>query len=159
MHKHILIPTDGSDLSYEAIQYGTALAKAANAKVTGITVLRPFHVFAAEPEMLEDTAESYRKRMATVAAQRLATVEEAAKAAGVTCEAVHVENEHPYKAIIDIANAKSCDLIVMASHGRRGISAVVLGSETVKVLTHSTIPVLVYRAARAGLSSPYFAAS
>jgi len=86
-------------------------------------------------------------------------VEEAAKAAGVTCEAVHVENEHPYKAIIDIANAKSCDLIVMASHGRRGISAVVLGSETVKVLTHSTIPVLVYRAARAGLSSPYFAAS
>jgi len=115
MHKHILIPTDGSDLSYEAIQYGTALAKAADAKVTGITVLRPFHVFAAEPEMLEDTAESYRKRMATVAAQRLAKVEEAAKAAGVTCEAVHVENEHPYKAIIDIANAKSCDLIVMAS--------------------------------------------
>ena len=58
---------------------------------------------------------------------------------------MHVENEHPYKAIIDTANAKACDLILMASHGRRGISAIVLGSETVKVLTHSTIPVLVYR--------------
>jgi nucleotide-binding universal stress UspA family protein len=159
MHTHILIPTDGSDLSDEVIQYGTALAKAANAKVTGMTVLRPFHVFAAEPEMLEETAESYRTRMTTVATQRLAKVNEAAKAAGVSCEIVHVEHEHPYKAIIDTANAKACDLIVMASHGRRGISALLLGSETVKVLTHSTIPVLVYRSARAGLSSPYFAAS
>jgi nucleotide-binding universal stress UspA family protein len=159
MHTRILIPTDGSDLSDEAIQYGTALAKAANAKVTGITVLRPFHVFTAEPEMLEETAESYRKRMTTVAAQRLAKLEQAAEAAGVSCELVHVEHEHPYKAIIDTANAKACDLIVMASHGRRGISALVLGSETVKVLTHSTIPVLVYRRPRAGLSSPYFDAS
>lgn len=154
MHTSILIPTDGSDLSDEAIQYGTALAKAANAKVIGITVLRPFHVFTAEPEMLEETAESYRKRMATVAAQRLAKLEQAAKAAGISCELVHVEHEHPYKAIIDTANAKACDLIVMASHGRRGISALVLGSETVKVLTHSTIPVLVYRGPRARLSSP-----
>ena len=154
MHTSILIPTDGSDLSDEAIQYGTALAKAAHAKVTGITVLRPFHVFTAEPEMLEETAESYRKRMATVAAQRLAKLEQAAKAAGISCELVPVEHEHPYKAIIDTANAKACDLIVMASHGRRGISALVLGSETVKVLTHSTIPVLVYRGPRARLSSP-----
>lgn len=154
MHTSILIPTDGSDLSDEAIQYGTALATAAHAKVTGITVLRPFHVFTAEPEMLEETAESYRKRMATVAAQRLAKLEQAAKAAGISCELVHVEHEHPYKAIIDTANAKACDLIVMASHGRRGISALVLGSETVKVLTHSTIPVLVYRGPRARLSSP-----
>jgi nucleotide-binding universal stress UspA family protein len=159
MHKHILIPTDGSDLSYEAIQYGIALAKAANARVTGLTVSTPFHVFAVEPEMVEDTLESYRKRMTTVAGQRLAKVKEAADAAGLNCEVVHVEQEHPYKAIIDVANSKACDLIVMASHGRRGISAVVLGSETLKVLTHSTIPVLVYRAARAGLSSPHFAAS
>jgi nucleotide-binding universal stress UspA family protein len=70
-----------------------------------------------------------------------------------------MEHERPYKAIIDVANAKACDLIVMASHGRGGISAIVLGSETLKVLTHSTIPVLVYRGAHAGLSSPYFAAS
>jgi nucleotide-binding universal stress UspA family protein len=159
MHTHILIPTDGSDLSDEAIQYGTALAKAVNAKVTGVTVWTPFHFFAVEPDMVTDTLESYRRRMTTVAAQRLAKVKEAADAAGVSCEVVHVEHEHPNKAIIDVANSKACDLIVMASHGRRGLSAVVLGSETLKVLTHSTIPVLVYRGARAGLSSPYFAAS
>jgi len=159
MHTHILIPTDGSDLSDEAIQYGTFLAKAVNAKVTGVTVLTPFHFLAVEPDMVADTLETYRQRMTTVAAQRLAKVKEATAAVGVSCEVVHIEHEHPYKAIIDVANAKACDLIVMASHGRRGISAIVLGSETLKVLTHSTIPVLVYRCARVGLSSPYFAAS
>ena len=158
MHTHILIPTDGSELSDEAIQYGTALAKAANAKVTGVTVSTPFH-FLSVPDRVADTIESYRQRMTTVASRRLAKVKTIAEAAGVGCEIAHVEHEHPYKAIIDTANAKACDLIVMASHGRRGISALVLGSETVKVLTHSTIPVLVYRGPRAGLSSPYFAAS
>jgi hypothetical protein len=69
----------------------------------------------------------------------------AAKAAGVACEAIQVEGEHPYQAIIDTAASKWCDLIVMASHGRRGIAALLLGSETVKVLTHSKIPVLVHR--------------
>jgi nucleotide-binding universal stress UspA family protein len=75
----------------------------------------------------------------------LGTVSAAAKLAGVGCATLHMEHEHIYQAIIDAASARRCDLIVMASHGRRGISAVVLGSETVKVLTHSTIPVLVYR--------------
>jgi nucleotide-binding universal stress UspA family protein len=159
MHTHILIPTDGSDLPDEAIQYGTALAQAGHTRVTGITVTTLFHFLAVEPDMVADTLESYRLRMSNVAAQRLAKVEGAAAAAGVSCEVVHVEHEHPYKAINDVANSKACDLIVMASHGRRGISAIVLGSETLKVLTHSTIPVLVYRGARAGLSSPYFAAS
>jgi nucleotide-binding universal stress UspA family protein len=155
---HILIPTDDSDLSNEAILYGVDLAKALNARVTGVTVSIPFHIFAVESGMIEDTRESYRKRMTTLAAQRLGKVKDAADAARLSCEVVHVENEHPYKAIIDVANTKACDLIVMASHGRRGISAIVLGSETLKVLTHSTIPVLVYRG-RAGLSSPYFATS
>ena len=123
MHKHILIPTDGSDLSYEAIQYATALAKAVNARVTGVTVSPPIHVLAVEPDMVADTLESYRQRMTPVAAQRLAKVEEATAAAGVSCEVVHVEHELPYKAIIDVANSKACDLIVMASHGRRGLSA------------------------------------
>jgi nucleotide-binding universal stress UspA family protein len=67
------------------------------------------------------------------------------RSAGVACEAVHVEHEHPYRAIIDTAASKGCDLIVMASHGRHGITAIVLGSETVKALTHSKIPVLVHR--------------
>jgi nucleotide-binding universal stress UspA family protein len=142
----VLIPTDGSDLSDEAIQYGTGLAKAVNAKVTGVTVLTPFHFLAIEPDIVADTLESYRQRQATVAAQCLDKVKEAAEAAGVNYEVVHVEHEHPYKAIIDVANSKGCDLIVMASHGRRGISAIVLGSETVKVLTHSNIPVVVVRA-------------
>lgn len=76
---------------------------------------------------------------------------ESAAAAGVVCETLHVEHDHPYQAIIDTAKRRSCDLIVMASHGRRGVSAVVLGSETVKVLTQSTIPVLVFRAPHYGM--------
>ena len=156
MYKHILLPTDGSELSEQAVNYGVALAKDANAKVTGITVSTPFHIFVVEPGMVTDTPESYRTRMDTVAAKRLAYLKDAAAAAGVSCEVVHTYHEQPYQVIIDTAINGGCDLIVMASHGRRGISAIVLGSETVKVLTHSTIPVLVYRGPS---SKSYFAAS
>jgi nucleotide-binding universal stress UspA family protein len=145
MYRHILIPTDGSELSKKAIQYGMALAKEAGAKVTAITVSTPFHVFAAEPAMITDTPASYADRVTRNSAKYLGAAKDVAAASGVSCEGVHVEHEHPYRAIIDTATGKSCDLIVMASHGRRGVSAIVLGSETVKVLTHSTIPVLVYR--------------
>ena len=145
MHRHILIPTDGSALSEKAIDYGMALAKSVNAKVTVLTVSAPFHVFAVEPGMVTDTLEQYQKRTAALAAKYLNVAKEAALAAGVSCETMHVEHDQPYLAIIDTATRKSCDLIVMASHGRRGISAIVLGSEVVKVLTHSTIPVLVFR--------------
>ena len=123
-----------------------ALAKSVNAKVTVLTVSTPFRTFAVEPGMITDTPEQYQKRMAALAAKYLNVAKEAALAAGVTCDTIHVEHDHPYLAIIDMATRKSCDLIVMASHGRRGISAIVLGSEVVKVLTHSTIPVLVFRA-------------
>jgi len=145
MYKHILIPTDGSELSGKAIQHGVALAKSQGAKVSGITVTVPFHIFATDPDTLTDTLASYQKRMAAVAAKYLGQIKNAAAAAGVTCDVIPLEHEHPYQAIIDTAKRNGCDLIVMASHGRRGISALVLGSETVKVLTHSTIPVLVYR--------------
>jgi len=145
MYKHILIPTDGSDLSNKAIRHGVALAKTINAKVTGITVTIPFHVFAVDPETVTDTPDSYGKRMSAAATKYLTQVKDAAAAAGVTCSVIDAEQEHPYSAIIDAANKNACDLIVMASHGRRGVSAVVLGSETVKVLTHSKIPVLVCR--------------
>jgi nucleotide-binding universal stress UspA family protein len=145
MFKHILIPTDGSDLSKKAIRYGIELAKACNAKVTGITVTTPFHVFATDPETITDTPDAYRKRTSAAATKYLTQLKDAAAAVGVTCAAIHAEHEHPYSAIIDAANKNGCDLIAMASHGRHGISAVVLGSETVKVLTHSKIPVLVYR--------------
>ena len=151
MHRHILIPTDGSELSQNAIDYGMALAKSVNAKVTVLNVSMPFHTFAVEPGMITDTPEHHGKRMAILAAKYLNVAKEAALAAGVSCETMHVEHDQPYLAIIETATRKSCDLIVMASHGRRGISAIVLGSETVKVLTHSTIPVLVVRAPHHGL--------
>jgi nucleotide-binding universal stress UspA family protein len=145
MYKHILIPTDGSELARKAIPYGIALAKAVGAKVTGITVTVPFHVFAIDPDTLTDTASTYTKRTTAVAEKYLGQVKDAAAAAGVGCTVIHAEHEQPYQAIIDAAKKNGCDLIVMASHGRRGVSALVLGSETVKVLTHSTVPVLVYR--------------
>ena len=155
MHRHILIPTDGSELSQKAIDYGMALAKSVNAKVTVMTVSTPFHALVVEPGMITDTPEQYGKRMAALAAKYLNVAKEAALAAGVSCDTMHVEHDHPYLAIIETASQKSCDLIVMASHGRRGISAIVLGSEAVKVLTHSTIPVLVFRAPH----PPFFIAS
>jgi nucleotide-binding universal stress UspA family protein len=145
MYANILIPTDGSALAEKAAQHGIALAKRIVAKTTALTVSPPFHVFTTDTQMLEDTPAQYQARMKQRAEKILGAVAHAAQAAGVACETVHVEHEHPYQAIIDTAVSKGCDLIVMASHGRRGISAIVLGSETVKVLTHSKIPVLVHR--------------
>ena len=146
MYKHILIPSDGSELSKKAVDHGIGLAKALSAKVTAVTVSEPFHVFAVEPGMVTDTPDEYKKRIAAVAAKYLEAAKNAATTAGVPCDVVQVEHEHPYETIIDTARKRGCDAIVMASHGRRGVSAVVLGSETVKVLTHSNIPVVVVRA-------------
>jgi nucleotide-binding universal stress UspA family protein len=146
MYRHILIPTDGSPLSQNAIAHGAALAMSLNARVTILTVSTPFHTFAVEPEMVTDTPEQYAKHTAKRAAKYLDSAKEAAAAAGVNCDTVHVEHDHPYQAIIDTAARESCDLIVMASHGRRGLSAIMLGSETLKVLTHGAVPVLVVRA-------------
>lgn len=145
MYKNILIPTDGSELAGKAVQYGMAFAKEIGAKIIVLTVTVPFHVFTLDPMVVEDTLDQYQKRVQADTARLFGAVAKAASAAGVACETVHVEHEHPYQAIIDTAKSKGCDLIVMASHGRRGVSAIVLGSETVKVLTHSKIPVLVHR--------------
>ena len=145
MYKNILIPTDGSELSGEAIRHGVALAQTLGAKITALTITQPFHVFAMDPAMMTDTSDSYQLHAKLHAKNVLSTVSQAANAAGVGCNAVHVEDEQPYEAIIKTAQSEGCDLILMASHGRRGISAFVLGSETIKVLTHSKIPVLVYR--------------
>ena len=158
MYQHILLPTDGSALSQSAVQYGVTLAKSVGAKVTGITVTEPFHVFAVDTEMLTDTPKSYKQRTKKLATKYLAQLKDAAAQAGVGCEVIEVEHEHPYQAIIDAAKEKGCDLIVMASHGRRGLSAIVLGSETVKVLTHGSTPVLVCHVGSTFLP-PYFAAS
>jgi len=95
--------------------------------------------------MVSDTKESYKKDCEARATKDLGVITAAARAAGVPCDVVHVDAEHPYEGIIDTARRAGCDLIVMASHGRKGASALVLGSETVKVLTHSKVPVLVCR--------------
>ena len=146
MYKHILIPTDGSELSQKAIDHGAKLAKALNAKITMLTVSEPFHIFALDPTVVTGTPAEYKRHIADVTAQYLKTAKDTAAAAGITCDGVHVEHEQPYRAIIDTASKMGCDAIVMASHGRRGISAMVLGSETLKVLTHSSTPVVVVRA-------------
>lgn len=145
MYKNILISTDGSELAGRAVKHGANLAKSLGAKVLVLTVTTPYHIFTMETKMVENTPAEYTKAAQADAANLLASAGETVKAAGVACDTVQVEHEHVYQAIIDAAKAKGCDLIVMASHGRRGISAIVLGSETVKVLTHSRIPVLVHR--------------
>ena len=145
MFRNILVATDGSDLAAKAVERGILFAKEIGAKITAVTVTEPFHVLSLAPSELEYTPIEYKKHAEAHAQKVLGTVSAAAKLAGVACETLRVEHEQVYQGIIDAAEARRCDLIVMASHGRRGVSAVVLGSETVKVLTHSKIPVLVYR--------------
>jgi nucleotide-binding universal stress UspA family protein len=145
MYTNILIPTDGSELAGNSVQHGIALAQRIGAKITVLTVVPPFHMFTTDTQMLEDTHAQYNVRMRDHAEKTVGAAAHAAQAAGVACVTACVENEHPYEAIIETADANACDLIVMASHGRHGIAAILLGSETVKVLTHSRIPVLVHR--------------
>jgi nucleotide-binding universal stress UspA family protein len=145
MFKHILIPTDGSDLSRKAILYGVQLAKETGAKVTGLTVVEPYHVATMDAVLIPVDEGDYEEQSRLLSEKAMEQVKMAADPAGVKCETLREVHDQPYRAIIDAAHALGCDLIVMASHGRRGISALLLGSETVKVLTHSTIPVLVYR--------------
>jgi nucleotide-binding universal stress UspA family protein len=145
MFKHILVPTDGSELSNRAVEYAAALAKAVTAKLTVLTVTIPYSNFAVDRECMTTGIEEYQKKTTKLAIQDLDVAKDIATAAEVPCVAVHEEHPRPYQAIINTAKTRGCDLIVMASHGRRGVAAIVLGSETVKVLTHSAIPVLVVR--------------
>jgi nucleotide-binding universal stress UspA family protein len=145
MFKRILIPTDGSDLSRKAVLYGVQLARSEGARVTAITVMQPYRVDAMEVALAAETIEEHDARVAEEADRALEQVKMAGEAASVPVETLRDMSDQPYRAIIDCALANRCDLIVMASHGRRGVAALLLGSETTKVLTHSTIPVLVYR--------------
>jgi nucleotide-binding universal stress UspA family protein len=145
MYKHILLPTDGSELSKQAIEHGIALAKAVHARVTALVVSTPLQSIVVDPDRVAGSLEQYRQLVAEHTAQYLGMVRDAAVESGVHCDVVRVEHDHPYEAIIDAATQNDCDLVVMASPGLRGVSAIVLGSETLKVLTHTTIPILVYR--------------
>ena len=130
-----------------AIQQAVQFAKGINAKVTGIYVMPEFQTFTFQTEMLTDTREAFERDCRAHAEQYLAVIKTTAAAAGVACDTAVATSEHPYEAIIQAAADKGCDLIAMASHGRKGLQGVLLGSETQKVLTHSILPVLVYRLA------------
>ena len=145
MFKHLMLPTDGFESSQAALLKGVRLAKEFNAKITGISVVPEFHILTFNTAMVEDTKDVFVAESRTQAHRYLALLSKAAEDAGVPCETEVVLRDHPYEAIIRTATSKGCDLIMMASHGRRGVQALLLGSETQKVLTHSKIPVLVYR--------------
>lgn len=144
MFKRVLVPTDGSDITMKAVASAVALAKSLGAQLYTISVKEPFP-YSAISEMQPTPPQEFFDAQERIAAKRVAGVVEAAQAAGLNCQGHTVEALHPWEAIIDHAKRQECDLLVMASHGRRGVTALLLGSETQKVLTHSTIPVLVVR--------------
>lgn len=145
MFRNILVPVDGSPLSMAAMRKAMALARESGAKTVALTVTEPFHTFSASPDQLEWTREQYDKHVGARAEEILHEVRQEASSLGVTCDALHTAQDDPYEAIVHVARDHGCDLIAMASHGRRGLAAIVLGSVTTKVLTHTQVPVLVYR--------------
>jgi nucleotide-binding universal stress UspA family protein len=148
MYKRILLPTDGSKLSAKAIKQGLQFAKSLGAKVTAINITSEYRTLMDEG-FVAPSATTFKKRFEEESTKRSKTlledVKTDAQAAGVECNCVSVISNVPYDAIIKHAKKAKCDLIMMASHGRKGLSSILLGSETAKVLTHSSIPVLVVR--------------
>lgn len=147
MFKNILVPTDGSKLSLKAIDEALAVAEETGAKITIMTVVPPYPaMYAGDGYVMEPmSTAAWDKATKQNAEKTLASAEKKAKAKGIAVTLLAVKDDPPYAGIIATAKKRKCDLILMASHGRRGFSGLLLGSETVKVLTHSNIPVLVYR--------------
>lgn len=145
MYKHILIATDGSELAQKALAHGSALAKAVSARVTIVTVTEPWTAVAPGEVAIAFPVGEYDASAAAGAREVLSAAEAIAKKQGVACETLHVKDRFPAEGILEAASQKGCDLIVMASHGRRGIAKLLLGSQAVEVLTRSTLPVLVCR--------------
>jgi hypothetical protein len=144
MYQQILVPTDGSEISTRAVEAAARLAGLTGAKLDVLSVKEPFP-YSAISEMQPVPPQEFYDAQERLAAERVAAALAAARAHGVQATGASVEALHPWEAILEQAKAKGCDLIVMASHGRRGLGALLLGSETQKVLTHSTVPVLVIR--------------
>jgi nucleotide-binding universal stress UspA family protein len=143
MYRHILVPTDGSRFSGRAIRMAADLAQAFGAKLTGLYVVAPY--FPAHSGQGYASMSGFRHAVEKEAKHALAAFSAEARARGVAATTVSVVGGEPWQAVLRAARAKKCDLIVMASHGRRGLAGLILGSETTKVLTHSKIPVLVCR--------------
>ncbi len=140
MYRHILIPTDGSELAGHAVTQGLTLAKSLGARVSVIFVIEPFSEMTGRFREALTTYIEVRKEQAAIALDRAA---KAAKEAGVSCELIQAENGQPHQAIIAAAEDKGCDLIAMSSHGRSGLPMLLVGSVTNKVLAHAKTPVLV----------------
>jgi len=145
MFAHILIGTDGSDFADKAVDQGLALAKVLGSKVTVAKVTEPWTMAVSGEWAIAFPVEEYEEVAAADAKTILSRVAEKAKAAGVACETVHIKDEFVAEGLVEAAKTRGCDLIVMASHGRRGLVKFVLGSEATRVLSHSTIPVLICR--------------
>lgn len=149
MYKNILIATDGSELAEKGVDQGVALAKETGAKVTfvSVTELLPSYgiVVAAEWASSPAAFQEYREAITKAASEILSTAKTKATEIGVSAEAVHVENQSPAQGIVEAANARNADLIVIASHGRRGVNKLLLGSQAAEVLSLSTVPVLVIK--------------
>jgi nucleotide-binding universal stress UspA family protein len=145
MFKHVLIATDGSELAERAVAQGLELAKAIGAQVTVVTATEPWAAVVTGETALMFPAGDYERGAAEHAAKILGQAMNLARKAGVACDSVHIKEQFPAEGIIAAAKEKGCDLIVMASHGRRGIARLLLGSEATKVLTLSSVPVLICR--------------
>ena len=145
MYRHILVPTDGSDLSSAALDHALQLARTLGARVTALTVAEPLHFLPITPGATINLRAEYEAHLKESGARILGAVEARAAAAGVPVETLQVAAGDAWQAIVDTAKQRGCDLIAMASHGRRGVSAFLMGSVTTKVLGHATVPVLVYR--------------
>lgn len=145
MYRHILLPTDGSELSERAIGAGMRFANSIGAHVTALHVTPPFYPAAMSPSALAAEAEEHKAHSKSSATHALDFAGKAAREAGVACELLHRVSDSPWNEIIASANEQGCDLIFMASHGRRGMGALLLGSQAHEVLTHTAIPVLVCR--------------
>ena len=144
MYRSILVPTDGSDISTQAVKAAASLAKLSGAQLHVLSVKEPFP-YSAISEMQPVPPQEFFDAQERMARSRVEAAADAVRADGLSIDGATVEALHPWEAILDHAKNRQCDLIVMASHGRRGISALLLGSETQKVLTHSPIPVLVIK--------------
>jgi len=145
MYKHVLIATDGSELAAKAVTAGLELAKHLKAKATAVTATEPWAAVVTGEAALGFPLAQYEKAAAEASAHILSAVSDAANGRGVVCATVHAKDRYPAEGILETAKTNGCDLIVMASHGRRGLSRLLLGSEAVRVLTHSTVPVLICR--------------
>jgi nucleotide-binding universal stress UspA family protein len=144
MYQRILVPTDGSDVTTRAVSAAIDMARAGNGQLFAISVKEPFP-YSAISEMQPVPPQEFFDAQERIAAARVKAVADTAQAAGIPCAAHTVEAVHPWEAILDHAKAQNCDLIIMASHGRRGVAALLLGSETQRVLIKSPIPVLVVK--------------